>query len=52
MNGYPPRVRGLVDKFERAVRIAAHVPRAHIRYAKVQADLSAAREALLRAMTL
>lgn len=49
---YPPRMRGLVDRLERAARIAAHVPRAHIRYAKVQADLAAAREAVLRAMSL
>jgi hypothetical protein len=51
-DNYPPRMRGLVDRLERAARIAAHVPRGHIRYAKVQADLAAAREAVLRAMTL
>lgn len=47
MTDYPPRMRGLVDRLERAARIATH-----LRYAKVQAALAAAREAVLRAMSL
>jgi len=46
------RIRGLIDRFERATSIVAHTSKKHPNYARRLADLETARQALLDAYSV